>query len=131
MLKKMNITKILADHLLFLNNAGGRRANLSGVDLSGVDLSGANLYRANLSGVDLSDGWECDGNFHHITNIGSENGTLELYSCSDSGWYIKRGCFSGSKDTFLAAVSKTHGNTVYGAKYVSIINLFCENKNEH
>jgi len=51
---KVEISKILADHLLFLTGSGGRRANLSGANLSGVDLSGVDLSWANLSGANLS-----------------------------------------------------------------------------
>ena len=46
----LNISKILAKHLAWLNNEDeGERA-----DLSGAELFGANLYGADLSGADLS-----------------------------------------------------------------------------
>ena len=48
------LTEILAAHKAWLNDDGGRRANLSRANLSGANLSGANLSRANLSGADLS-----------------------------------------------------------------------------
>lgn len=117
-------------------------ANLSGANLLGANLYGTNLYEADLSGADLYEAnlyeadlygaslhgadFKCDGEFHHLTNVGSENGTLELYSCGDSGWYVKRGCFSGTKDEFLTKVKQTHKDNEYAIKYNAIINLFCE-----
>jgi hypothetical protein len=53
------LQKTLADHVLWLQGAGGARANLSGADLSGAYLRSANLRSAylrsaNLSGANLS-----------------------------------------------------------------------------
>lgn len=58
------LAAVLADHKIWLEEKGGKRANLYGakldfVDLTGVNLSGAslnaaNLHRANLSTADLS-----------------------------------------------------------------------------
>ena len=46
---------IIDKHQKWVNNeAGGKRANLSGANLSGADLSCADLRRANLSGANLS-----------------------------------------------------------------------------
>ena len=95
-------------------------ANLRGANLCGADLRGANLYGAD--GKEL----KCDGKYHHITNIGSESGTLELYSCGADGWLIKRGCFTGSKDEFLAAVYETHGDNYHARKYRAIIAALCD-----
>ena len=97
-----------------------RDANLRGANLCGADLRGANLYGAD--GKEL----KCDGKYHHITNIGSESGTLELYSCGADGWLIKRGCFTGSKDEFLAAVYETHGDNYHARKYRAIIAALCD-----
>jgi hypothetical protein len=47
------IQRILEDHLQWLNNTGGERANLRGANLCGANLCGANLYEANLYGADL------------------------------------------------------------------------------
>ena len=56
---KNEIREILEQHQLWLNNNGGKRANLQGADLRYVDLSKANLRGANLNsawldGADLS-----------------------------------------------------------------------------
>ena len=68
-MNKNELDLILEQHRLWLNNDGGKRANLrstdlsganlrstdlSGADLSGANLSYANLSYANLSGADLS-----------------------------------------------------------------------------
>ena len=50
----MDLTKVLADHLLWLKDQGGARANLSGAYLPHANLSRADLPHANLSGADLS-----------------------------------------------------------------------------
>ena len=44
---------VLDDHVLWLSNGGGNRANLSRADLRRANLSGVNLSRANLSEADL------------------------------------------------------------------------------
>ena len=50
---KQEIKKILANHVLWLNDKGGERANLSYADLSSANLRYANLSSANLSYADL------------------------------------------------------------------------------
>jgi uncharacterized protein YjbI with pentapeptide repeats len=107
-----------------LRDADLRGANLYSANLRGVDLRGANLHYADLYGAD-DEKIKCDGKFHHIVNIGSERGTLEMYSCGEYGWLIKRGCFTGSKDEFLAAVNKKHGNNEHSKKYHAIVEALC------
>ena len=48
-----DLNKILKEHLNWLNDVDGRRADLIGANLRGADLSGANLSGANLIGADL------------------------------------------------------------------------------
>jgi len=106
------------------------KVNLYGANLYGADLRDANLYGADLRGAYLYGADDkkikCDGRFHHVINIGSECGILELYSCGADGWIVKRGCFTGSKDEFLAAVNKRHGENEHGKKYRAIIAALCE-----
>ena len=47
------LKQILAEHKLWLNSEGGKRAYLQGADLRDADLQGANLQGANLQGADL------------------------------------------------------------------------------
>ena len=54
------LKRIVDSHQLWLNNEGGKRANLIGADLResnliGADLRGADLRGADLSGADLRD----------------------------------------------------------------------------
>jgi len=113
-----------------LYGADLRDANLYGADLRGAYLYGADLRDADLRGAYLYGADDkkikCDGRFHHVINIGSECGILELYSCGADGWIVKRGCFTGSKDEFLAAVNKRHGENEHGKKYRAIIAALCE-----
>jgi len=53
-MREDEIKKVLEEHKKWLNDEGGKCADLSGADLSGADLSGANLSGANLSGAKLS-----------------------------------------------------------------------------
>jgi uncharacterized protein YjbI with pentapeptide repeats len=61
---------ILEDHKRWLNNNGGERANLMGVDLSDVDLSNVNLRNANLTDTNL----RCA----NLTSIDLSGADLEL-----------------------------------------------------
>ena len=140
-MKQQELDLILIEHNKWLNNEGGSRANLRGADLRWADLSDANLSDADLRGADLRGAnlrgadlrwanlrgadYKCDGVFHQITNIGSERGVLELYSCGQSGWLVRRGCFFGTKAEFLAKVKETHGENSHAVKYNGIIDLFC------
>lgn len=48
-----DIKKTLEEHICWLNDEGGRRADLSEANLREANLRRANLRRANLSGADL------------------------------------------------------------------------------
>jgi len=116
-----------------LSKADLREACLIGADLSRVTLLKANLIGANFSGAALNGAYllkailakdtVCTGKFHHISNVGSEKGTLELYQTEDS-WFVKRGCFEGTVEQFLAAVQHKHGDNEHGVLYRSIIQAF-------
>lgn len=49
----MTLNEIIVAHAQWLNNDGGKQADLSGANLRGVDLHGANLRVANIRGADL------------------------------------------------------------------------------
>ncbi len=102
-------------------------ADLGGANLCGADLCGADLYGVNLYGVTIAENYNIteENRFHHLTNIGSENGTLEMYLCSE-GWFIRRGCFSGSVDEFLEKVTGTHGDNEHAVKYRAIVEVLCK-----
>ena len=96
------------------------KRNLHGADLRRADLRHADLRHADLHGALISDNYRLKDTYHHVTNIGSENGVLELYDCEE-GWFIRRGCFSGSKAEFLAKVTETHGDHEHAQKYRQLI----------
>jgi hypothetical protein len=130
-------TLILAN----LNCAKLQGANLFGALISYTTLSNANLSFANLKevclrrnflscttklcGATLAHGVTLSDRYHFIHNIGSDNGVLELYKC-ESGWYVRRGCFSGSLPEFLAAVEKKHGDNEHGKRYRAIVAVLCD-----
>ena len=134
-MKQQDLDLVIKEHSKWLNSKGGSRAGLRGADLRSANLRSANLRGANLRSADLRganlygtylrENLKCDGKFNHITNIGSENGTLEMYSCGSGGWLIIRGCFTGTKEEFLAKVKETHGDNDHAKKYSAIIELFC------
>ena len=92
-MKQSELDLIVIEHGKWLiDSSKGSRANLRN----------ANLYNANLSNAN-DQKWFCDGNFHQLTNIGSEKGVLEVYSCGELGWFIRRSCFTGSKSEFYCS----------------------------
>ena len=52
-MEKEKLNEILENHELWLNNKGGKRADLNGADLRYADLRYADLRYANLKGADL------------------------------------------------------------------------------
>lgn len=114
-----------------LREADLRRTDLRWVNLEEANLEGADLRRANLLGATIADDYTLTDRLpYYISNVGSENGTLELYNvccASDFGssWYVKRGCFSGSLPEFLAAVDKKHGDNEHGKRYRAIVAALC------
>jgi hypothetical protein len=100
-LTKEELAVVLADHKLWLEEAGGKRANLYGAkldfaDLSGVNLSGAslnatNLHRANLSTADLS-GVDFNGANLYATDLTRAN----LNGASFYDAHITRTKFNGA-----------------------------------
>ena len=109
-------------------------ANLHGANLHGADLRGANLYRANLHGTNLhvadlhganlgdEKGELFDNGFFSVGPLGSRNDTLQAFH-TNTGIWIKTGCFYGSLEAFRAAVAKTHTDNNFGSEYTSICNF--------
>lgn len=50
---KKQLNKILENHKLWINNEGGKRADLQGANLQGADLRSANLQGAYLQYANL------------------------------------------------------------------------------
>ena len=110
----MDLKQILELHKKWLDNeAGGKRADLSGADLRGAYLSGANLSYAdlrgaglrgaylrgaNLSGADLrgADLWDVTGNKKEIFTFQTNKYTVVL--CQDR---IQIGCKNFSQSEWF------------------------------
>ena len=111
---KEKIAAVLADHLKWLRDEGGQRADLSHANLFGANLSNANLSHAYLARADLSRANLSNANLSHAylaradlfgakinnnkTAIGilrratrSDGWEFFLWHCED-GFYIKAGC---------------------------------------
>ena len=97
---KNEIREILEQHQLWLNNKGGKRADLRGVVLQGVDLRRANLQGANLYGAqlgnaclslaDLSYANLSNADLHNVSLFDTNLHEADLHStdlsCADFGW---------------------------------------------
>ena len=84
---KYELAKVLCQHQMWLENAGGKRAILIGADLRGADLRGANLCSANLCGADLCDAKLDDVKYDHRTSF-------FVLQCPEEGSFIgyKKAC---------------------------------------
>ena len=104
-------------------------ANLSGADLSGAALHGAYLHGANLRGADLhganlSEGKKLVGDRPVLTigPIGSRDSYLTAY-ITESGVYVRAGCFFNTLDLFVDAVLTRHGDNKHGREYLAAVEL--------
>ena len=99
-------------------------ANLRGADLIGADLRGADLRGANLRGADLYGEIKTIGKrpCFSIGPIGSRHDTLFAW-ITDKGLMLQAGCFFGSKDEFLAAISQEHGDNKHADEYKAALLL--------
>ena len=84
-------------------------ANLYGADLYGADLRGANLGGANLGGAYLGDR-KADGRFLQLGPIGSRRDFLLIFGIEGAGLLFRAGCFTGTREEFVAALGRTHGD---------------------
>ena len=77
------LNKILADHALWLENKGGKRADLRWANLRGANLQGADLREANLQGADLReakiDGVNADENTSGFWSVCPEEGSFTAF----------------------------------------------------
>src|SRR4030042_1490341 len=102
-----------------LRSANLRSADLSSADLRSADLSSADLSSANLRSADLDKKYR----FVSIFPIGSESGCLWAMLDCDGILKYNRGCFSGTKEEFLAAVTKKHAGTKFEKIYINAVNF--------
>lgn len=97
-------------------------ADLRGADLSNANLSGANLRGADLSGAHIAENYIADAGrcVVQIGPIGSRGDQLIVFR-TNNGLLVVTGCFTGSDDEFLSAVSATHRNNMHRRDYDAAI----------
>jgi hypothetical protein len=120
---KKEIAVILEDHKKWLDDDGGKRADLRGANLREADLCGANLREANLCGADLRGAnlGEATG----ILAIGPGGSRGDMLYAVDHGdkVMIKTGCFWGILAEFAAAVERTHSDNQHGRYYRAVVRM--------
>ena len=121
-----------------LGDANLRGANLRGANLGGADLRGANLYGADLGGANLGDANLGDANlggadlyganlgegrklagerpFVKVGPIGSRQDYLLAFT-TESGLFIRTGCFFGTDKEFATKLKETHADNTHGEEY--------------
>ena len=107
-----------------LRGAKLRGANLSYAKLYDANLSGADLRGADLRGADLREGKKLVGARPVLTvgPIGSRNDCTTAY-LTESGVYVRAGCFFDTLDQFEIAVEKKHGSNKHGCEYIAAVAL--------
>ena len=99
-------------------------ADLSYADLSYADLSYADLRSADLRSANLDEGKKLVGARPVLTvgPIGSRNDCTTAY-LTESGVYVRAGCFFDTLDQFEIAVEKKHGSNKHGCEYIAAVAL--------
>lgn len=105
----MNIPLILEQHRLWLNDAGGSRADLSGANLRGANLRGANLRSADLCDADLVDGGQRSDGYRFVGSV------------RDGKLMITAGCRYVSIEDGRVHWRVTRGGTRLGAETMCIL----------
>ena len=137
---KERLDEIVAIHGRWIQDKGGkhadlRRADLRGANLHGADLRGADLYGTNLRGANLLHadlkGATLPIGVYQIVGAGSCNRCTTYDSINDR---IVCGCWDDSAgnhlDSFTLRVESIYGpngegpNSVYYAEYMGAINFF-------
>lgn len=115
------ITAVLADHRLWLENKGGKRASLTGASLTGANLDGASLYGAILTGANLYDKTVATGIWRRATR--SDGYEFFLWHCQE-GFFIKAGCRFFTLEQGRAHWTATRADTPLGDETQDILDMF-------
>ena len=107
-----------------LRYANLRGANLRSANLRGANLRSANLRSADLRSANLGEGKKLVGARPVLTvgPIGSRNDCTTAY-LTESGVYVRAGCFFDTLDQFEIAVEKKHGSNKHGCEYIAAVAL--------
>ena len=122
---KERLDEIVAIHGRWIQDKGGKHADLRGADLYGTNLRGANLLHADLKGATLPIG------VYQIVGAGSCNRCTTYDVINDR---IVCGCWNDGKgnhlDSFIKRIEEVYGpkgeesNSVYYTEYMTAINFF-------
>ena len=147
---KEEIAAVLAEHKLWLESKGGKRANLAdanladanlvGANLSGANLVGANLGGADLGGANLADAVLVGANLGGAYLVGAKIndktaiGILRRATRSDSyefflwhckeGYFIKAGCRFLDMEAARQHWTNTRQGTALGDESLDILDFF-------
>ena len=113
---KEKIAAVLADHLKWLRDEGGQRANLSHADLSRADLS-----HADLSGAKINNNKTAIGILRRATR--SDGWEFFLWHCED-GFYLKAGCRFFTLEEGRKHWKATRAGTALGDESLDILDFF-------
>lgn len=124
-MEKENLDEILENHVKWLQNDGGERADLKKADLRGADLRGADLSDADLSGANLPTG------IYQIVGVGSYYRCTTYDSINDR---VICGCWNDNAgnhlDSFARRIEQIYGtegedpDLEYYTEYMSMVNFF-------
>lgn len=127
---KERLDEIVAIHGRWIQDKGGKHADLRGADLRGADLYGTNLRGANLLHADLK-GATLPIGVYQIVGPGSCNRCTTYVAVNDQ---VICGCWddgAGNKlNSFARRIEEIYGtkgetpNSKYYAEYMSAINFF-------
>lgn len=144
-MEQEKLNEIIASHGLWLQDKGGKRANLEGANLRGANLCMANLERANLRMAYLEGAYLEGANLcmadleraelpigvYQIVGPGCCNRCTTYDSVSDQ---VICGCWDDKKgnhlDSFIARVESIYSsngknpNSVYYTEYMSAVDFF-------
>ena len=149
-MEQEKLNEIIASHGRWLQDKGGKRANLAGAyleganlhradlrlaNLEGAELEGANLHRADLEGVNLCmadlEGAELPIDVYQIVGPGSCN-RCTTYDVIDD--QIVCGCWNDGKvnhlDSFIKRIEEVYGpkgenpDSIHYAEYMSAVAFF-------
>ena len=94
-----------------------------GANLRGANLDGAYLGGANLDGAYLDDKKLVGQRpIFMIGPIGSRSDYFVAY-ITDTGLYLRAGCFFGTRDEFIAKLEAEHGDNLHGREYRAALAL--------
>ena len=97
-MNQQKLDEILEDHWLWLNEKGGKRADLNHANLRDAYLTGAYLRGANLRDADLRGAYLTGANLNHATLTGAKGLKSsvelmdELFESTPEGWIVYK-CF--------------------------------------